>query len=117
MTPEQIAQVCHEANAVYAASLGEKSLSWDEAKESAVRGVNALIADPSITPEHQHRLWLHDKLYNGWKYDPIKDAEKKTHPLMISYADLPEEQRMKDYLFQAIVRVLARLPKGYVTTI
>lgn len=114
MTPEQIARVCHVANAAYAETLGEQSVSWEVGRESSIKGVEALINDPSLTPEQLHTLWYAQKVKDGWRYGPTKDVEAKTHPQMVLYSQLPEEQRVKDYLFQAIVRVLARLPKGYV---
>ena len=43
------------------------------------------------------------KADEGWKYGPVKDADKKEHPCFLPYHNLPLEQRMKDYLFGAIV--------------
>lgn len=37
-------------------------------------------------------------------YGEVKDAEKKTHPCIMSYDALPPEQRTKDHLFGAAVR-------------
>jgi hypothetical protein len=39
----------------------------------------------------------------GWVYGEVKDAEKKTHPCMVPYEKLPIEQRVKDYLFKAVI--------------
>lgn len=116
MTLEQIARVCHAANAAYAETLSEVSLPFEKVCDSIISGVEAIIKDPSMTPEESHRRWYAWKEKEGWRYGIIKDAEAKTHPQMVPYAELGEEQRLKDYLFHAIVRVLARLPKGYVIT-
>lgn len=43
---------------------------------------------------------------DGWVYGPEKDAEKKVHPCMVPYDQLPKEQRMKDVLFGAVVRAM-----------
>ena len=112
MTPEQIAAVCHEANRMYCTVTGDRSQpEWYDAPEwqkiSAVQGVQTLIADPSLTPEQMHQNWMAFKLRDGWTYGLIKDAE---------YSALPEVQKMKDHLFHAIVKTLAKLPVGYVTT-
>jgi RyR domain len=112
---EVIARACYEANAVYAESIGEETLPWQVVKDSVVNGVETLIADPSLTPAEMHDNWAKFKVEDGWTYGEEKDTEKKTHPQLVPYEDLPEEQRVKDYLFQGIVRALAKLPKGYVT--
>ena len=46
---------------------------------------------------------MREKLNNGWVYGDEKNADKKEHPCMVLYNDLPEEQRMKDKLFKAVV--------------
>jgi RyR domain len=112
---EMIARACYEANVVYARTLGEEPLPFEEVKDSVMSGVRDLIADPSMHPAQSHQRWMQFKLGEGWVWGPKKDLEKKTHPQLVAYDQLPEEQRIKDYLFHAIVRVLARLPKGYVT--
>lgn len=118
MTPDEVAQVCHEANKAYCLVTGDRSqLAWEDApdwqKNSVKRGVLALIVDPSLSPEELHAHWMRQKISEGWIYGLIKDVDKKMHPCIVDYRDLPEIQRLKDQLFQAIVRVLADLPKGY----
>jgi len=43
---------------------------------------------------------------DGWKYGPVKDAEKKEHPCFRPYNLLPRDQKAKDYIFRAIVHAL-----------
>jgi RyR domain len=49
---------------------------------------------------------MDQKLADGWIYGVEKDAESKTHPCLLPYAELPVEQRRKDALFRAIVQSL-----------
>lgn len=112
MTVVQIARVCHETNRAYCFSIGDTSQkSWEEAhewqRESAIAGVKYRLENPSAPPSAQHDAWTKDKLEAGWVYGPEKDAEKKTHPCLVAYNELPEEQRKKDELFQAIVDILS----------
>jgi hypothetical protein len=60
-------------------------------------------ASPDTTPEDSHKNWLAHKVKDGWVYGPVKDVEKKEHPCMVPYEELPLEQRVKDYLFRAVV--------------
>ena len=105
----QIAKVCHAANMMYCDTLGDFSQpNWDAApdwqKESAINGVAATIYGEANTPEEQHELWMKEKIANGWKYGAVKDEQAKTHPCLVDYNDLPEEQKLKDKLFRAIVQ-------------
>ena len=59
----------------------------------------------------QHEAWLSDKVREGWKLGPVKDATKKEHPCMVPYKDLPLEQRIKDHLFKAVVRAFVEADK------
>jgi len=43
-----------------------------------------------------HDVWMQSKLAAGWAYGPLSDDSAKTHPMLIPYADLPEEEKEKD---------------------
>lgn len=109
---EKIAKVCHEANRAYCETLGDSTqCQWERApqwqRESAVNGVQFLIAaiidGEKRSPGENHENWLEQKQAAGWKYGPVKDAAKKEHPCFLPYEQLPVEQRIKDYIFSAIV--------------
>ena len=108
----QIAKVCHEANRAYCESIGDYSQpSWDDApdwqRDSAVNGVKYHQSSPVALPSESHNSWLKEKYAAGWKFGPVKDADKKEHPCCVPYEDLPDEQKVKDALFIAIVHALA----------
>jgi hypothetical protein len=42
-----------------------------------------------------HEEWAKMRLDDGWKYGPVRDDLKKTHPCLVPYEDLPESE--KDY--------------------
>lgn len=117
MKPILIAQVAHEINRAYCASLGDESQKpWPEAdewqKQSALKGVEMHLANPAATPEQSHESWLAEKTAQGWTYGEVKNVEAKQHPCMLPYAQLPQEQRSKDFLFRAVVHALKDLPDG-----
>lgn len=112
-----IAQVAHLINLAYCAALGDTShAAWEDAPEwqrqSLVAGVEMHLANPDATPEQSHESWLAQKVADGWVYGEVKDAEKKEHPCCLPYADLPESQKAKDYLFRATVHALKDIPDG-----
>lgn len=108
---ESIARVCHEVNRAYCQALGDDTQpAWEDAPEwqrqSALAGVNAHWQNPNMSPADSHASWYKQKEADGWKYGPVKDAEKKEHPCFVPYDQLPIEQRAKDYLFRAVVHTL-----------
>lgn len=117
MKVEQIAQICHEANAAYCLSLGDTSqLSWSEApqwqRDSAINGVKFHLDNPNSKPQDSHNNWLKEKEQDGWKYGLVKDADKKEHPCFVSYDQLPVDQQIKDYIFSSIVHGVAKFVEG-----
>lgn len=109
---EAIAQAAHRANRQYCFFLGDNSqVPWDEApqwqRDSAVNGVRYAIDNDYPAPELMHENWMKVKLAEGWVYGEIKDPEKKQHPCIVPYEQLPEAQRIKDELFRYVVRTCA----------
>lgn len=109
---DAIARVAHEVNRAYCAALGDVSQpTWEDApgwqRESARAGVE-LHMGGDFGPEAGHAAWLQQKLDDGWGYGPVKDAEKKEHPCMVPFSELPKEQRAKDFIFRAVVHALTR---------
>lgn len=109
MKTETIARIAHEVNRVYCITICDYSQpNWDDApdwqKQSAVAGVEYLASNPDAVLEHSHENWLRHKEADGWTWGPVKDPEKKEHPCMVPYGDLPEDQRAKDAFFHAVVR-------------
>jgi hypothetical protein len=107
----QIAQVVHEAMRAWQAANGQTPApSWSRApkwmKESSATSVAWRIANPYAPASAQHDQWLAQKKADGWKHGKTKDAKKKTHPMMISYAQLPDVEKRKDALVHAVVDAL-----------
>lgn len=111
MQIEQAARIAHEVNRVFCLRLGDNSQSrWEDApdwqKQSAINGISlhwkVLTEGGEVPPSASHDSWLAEKYASGWKYGPVKDAEKKEHPCCVPYDELPAEQQTKDYLFGAV---------------
>lgn len=115
-TPDQIAQVCHEANRALQAVNNDEAnpagVPWriasQEQRQSAIDGVHAALAGK--TPEELHDAWCEFKLRHGWRHGDVKDEQAKTHPCLVPYGLLPETERVKDHLFAAIVDALTSRP-------
>jgi hypothetical protein len=108
MNIEQIAKTCHEVNKAFCESIGDFSQpSWNDApqwqKESAINGVHFHLANPNSKPGDSHNNWMAEKLKDGWKFGEVKNTDKKEHPCMVAYDELPKEQQTKDALFISVV--------------
>jgi hypothetical protein len=106
---ETCAHAAHEANRAWCLAHGDASqLPWDAApdwaKLSALEGVRGVLW--GNTPRESHAAWLAHKAAAGWTWGPVKDPERKQHPCMVPYDDLPPEQRAKDAIFVGVVRTL-----------
>ena len=42
-----------------------------------------------------HEVWAQSRISQGWAYGPERSDALKTHPCLVPYEDLPEEE--KDY--------------------
>ena len=106
-----IAAACHEANRVWCMSQGDYSQKhWSDAeewqRESAIKGVEFRLNNPDAKEDAQHNAWMEDKIKDRWVYGKVKDTEKKTHPCLVPFEELPLFQQKKDRLFCAIVDAL-----------
>ncbi len=46
--------------------------------------------------ENVHEVWAQNRMRQGWRYGPTRDDEKKEHPCLVPYEDLPESERRVD---------------------
>jgi ryanodine receptor 2 len=46
--------------------------------------------------EHAHDIWARERLAQGWTYGPKRDDDKKHHPCLVAYAELPESEKVHD---------------------
>lgn len=109
---ENIARVTHEANRALCCTLGDYTqVPWDSApewqKDSAREGV-LFHLQGDYTAEDSHLNWCKQKVKDGWLFGEVKDAEKKTHPCLRPYDELPNSQKMKDHLFVSIVHAFKK---------
>lgn len=43
-----------------------------------------------------HDVWAAGRISEGWTYGDVKDADKKTTPLLVPYNELPESEKEYD---------------------
>ena len=58
----------------------------------------------------EHLRWSWEKRLNGWTYGIAKDDIRKTHPSLVSYEQLSENEKGKD---RELVKLIPAFLKGY----
>jgi len=43
-----------------------------------------------------HQEWMHQRILDGWVWGPKRDDTLKTHPCLVPFEDLPEEEKEYD---------------------
>lgn len=117
---DSIAAVTHAANKAWCEQLGDNSQAeWKDAPDwqraSAINGVEFHLANPDASASASHDNWLAEKKADGWTYGTVKDPEKKQHPCMVPFVDLPFAQQTKDRLFRSIVHAIIPPALGQLT--
>ena len=62
--------------------------------------------------ENNHDHWARQRIDEGWTYGPQRDDALKTHPDLVPYGDLPEEEKEYDRI-SVIETVKVILMLGY----
>lgn len=43
-----------------------------------------------------HEIWAETRIKQGWKYGEERNDNLKTHPCLVPYEDLPDEEKVYD---------------------
>lgn len=117
MNEEQILKIAvaaHENNKAFCESIGDDSQKdWNDApdwqRESSVKQVKFHLDNPQAPASSSHDSWMQEKIDNGWVYGPERDNDKKIHPCIVPFDELPTDQQLKDYIFKYTVETGRRL--------
>lgn len=95
-----IAQIRHLCWCCYQLGVGQPyNVEPNEDQiESQKDGTRFMLENPDITPEENHNNWMKKKKEQGWVYGEVKDFEKKTHPDLVLFEELPEVEKNKDVM-------------------
>lgn len=93
-----IAQIRHIGWVAYQIAAGQpynEVINGDQL-ESLLDGIRFQDEHPDNTPEQNHDNWMRMKIEQGWVFGEVKDFEKKTHPDLVQFNELPEIEQRKD---------------------
>ena len=49
-----------------------------------------------LLAKNAHDVWARQRLAEGWRYGVTRNDERKEHPCLVSYEDLPENEKEYD---------------------
>jgi len=81
----------------------------DDQFDALMNGVKYQLDNPDITSEESHQNWIRAKRLQGWTYGPVKDFDRRTHPNLIDFMDLPDVEKLKDLTSTTAHRMAVKL--------
>ena len=68
-----------------------------------------------LIAENTHEVWAEGRIKDGWSFGEKRDDEKKLHPCLVPYGELPESE--KEYDRNTSIQTLKLIVKlGYKIT-
>jgi hypothetical protein len=63
----------------------------------AGRRLNAdLLALAELLAKNTHEIWARERLRQKWRFGPKRDDDKKEHPRLVPFENLPEAEKKVD---------------------
>lgn len=65
-----------------------------------------------LIAKNTHDVWAESRIADGWSFGKARDDEKKKHPCLIPYEELPESEKEYDRVVSlGVLRLIKKL--GY----
>ena len=74
-------------------SIAASLLAKEVAGKAAVEATKQLAEKMA---ENVHDVWAKTRMDQGWTYGPVRNDAEKTHPCLVPYDQLPEEEKVYD---------------------
>lgn len=115
MKNEQIAKIIYEADRAIRSSMGQEVPGWGKLEATLKSGWRSKVAafkgPDGITPMMRHESWMKDMTAVGWTQDAVIDHDKKTHPAICPYGDLPDQVHLLDGVFITLINTCVEIGK------
>ncbi|MFC1597001.1 NAD-binding protein [Planctomycetota bacterium] len=77
------------------AAIDRRRIPVDEAPKSQERD-DIKSHEVELLAEMEHNRWLAERLLDGWSHAPARNDERKQHPDLCAWANLPHEEQERD---------------------
>ena len=102
LTAMDIGRLQHALRREIALIFGDGSVPppWDDAPAwmhaESERSAVLRLAQPDRPAREEHERWMAAKIAAGWTWGPVRDDERKLHPMLVPFGDLPAGEQLKD---------------------
>lgn len=55
-----------------------------------------IMALSELLAKNTHEVWSQERMKHGWRYGTARNDEKKLHPCLVEYEQLPESEKEYD---------------------
>ena len=113
----EIWEACERAHAEVAAmvrhildeSSNPKDVIGIEIQDSRIHVMKQVAAEKVKDPALRHKQWFNDYTKMGWVYGDRFDADKKIHPNLLPWNELPKEVKIKADIFTVFAGLADKL--------
>ena len=63
---------------------------------SSVTLTDEIIELTELLAENAHDIWARQRLAEGWRYGPERNDERREHPDLVPYGQLPDSEKEYD---------------------
>lgn len=112
---EFVSEMCHESSLVYFHSIGDYTgHHWENTPNRVRADVRLMVeyvflSDVLISAADLHVKWVKSRVSGGWSYGPIRSFSYKTDPLLISYDELRDIDKLRYIVFLRIIDSFLRV--------
>lgn len=98
---DELPEALRESNRRFARGIEAKLplVSWELVEGEGKPEVHPLVveaAEVELLAPQEHERWRRDLEEDGWRIGSERDPERRTHPMLIDWDQLPEAEREKD---------------------
>jgi len=105
----EVAKTVHAVTRAYSYAIGQAELppEWEHLpnKEKALSKnlIAEAISHLICTPQELHETWVKEKCERGWIHGLERDYDNKKHPCLVEWAELPEEEKIRDQMIVTLI--------------
>ncbi len=96
---DELPEPLRESNRSFARGIEAKlpTLGWELVGEGGEEvSAPMTTAEVELLAPQEHERWRRDLEEDGWRIGSERDPERRTHPMLIDWDQLPEAEREKD---------------------
>lgn len=94
----ELPESLRESNRSFARGIEEKLplVGWELVEQGGRAPLVVEPAEVELLAPQEHERWRRDLEADGWRFGPDRDPERRLHPMLVGWEELPAAEREKD---------------------